>query len=139
MHITFIASPKKILCAGVNHGLVHSEVDALRTFRTMRLEKKEGQKYFFINIRMTLYGFSGISRPCRHCALFVLRNSDLFDTLFFTDEKGEWEECTLTDCTIHMFDHISFGHKSLEERKYRTKVTNRIKRNRKANKNHHQK
>jgi hypothetical protein len=97
--------------------LVHSEVDALRTFRSLRLEKKEGQKFYLINIRMTLYGFSGISRPCRHCALFVLRNGDLLDTLFFTDEQGEWTEWAMNTCNINMFDHVSFGHKSVEERK----------------------
>lgn len=115
VHITFIATVKRIVAVGVNHGLVHSEVDALRCFRSLSPEKS--RKYYLINLRMTFNGFVGISRPCKHCALFVGKHADLLDTLFYTDENGEWKETEILHTfNPHDFEHISFGHKSTEER-----------------------
>lgn len=122
---------------GVNQGLTHSEVDALRSFRFLYPEKQEGQKFFLINIRMSLFGFFGISRPCRHCALFVLRHTNLLDIMFYTDEQGKWQEMDLSTCHIHMFDHISFGHKIVEERRRLTHTTSNQKKNKNRKSIHH--
>lgn len=88
---------------------------------------------------MTYLGFSGISRPCHHCALFMFRHSNLLDTLFYTDEQGTWKEMSIQQSNIQMFHHVSFGHKSVDERRLLLTHTTKAQKKSKLKKSiHHQ-
>lgn len=87
-HAAIVVRGGAIVAVGVNHDLIHAEVNALAKLWP---SEREGTKVFSIRLRRS--GTLGMAKPCPECEAYM-REAGV-KAVVFTNSNGEWETLKL--------------------------------------------